>query len=134
MAHHKRRRPKSSRSGCLFCKPYKHQRAKDSFNSQPVQEQRELLLERPGTPARKSRRKGTWCRGKEGVPHRPQWIDEGYWWHDCRGVCLGYHTDWVLRCESCRKKLAWVSKWGKSRVHIEKFPGWEDFKDAPYGP
>lgn len=26
MAHHKRRRPKSSRAGCLLCKPHKHQR------------------------------------------------------------------------------------------------------------
>lgn len=24
--HHKRKRPKSSRAGCLFCKPHKHQR------------------------------------------------------------------------------------------------------------
>lgn len=26
MAHHKRRRPKSTRSGCLMCKPWKDQR------------------------------------------------------------------------------------------------------------
>lgn len=26
MAHHKRRRPKSRRAGCLMCKPWKHQR------------------------------------------------------------------------------------------------------------
>lgn len=26
MAHHKRRRPKSRRAGCLFCKGHKHQR------------------------------------------------------------------------------------------------------------
>lgn len=26
MANHKRRRPKSRRSGCLMCKPWKHQR------------------------------------------------------------------------------------------------------------
>ncbi len=25
MAHHKRRGPKSTRSGCLLCKPHKHQ-------------------------------------------------------------------------------------------------------------
>lgn len=36
MAHHKRKRPKSTRSGCLMCKPWKrqgsclHQRAKFS--------------------------------------------------------------------------------------------------------
>lgn len=26
MAHHKRKRPKSTRSGCLLCKPWKDQR------------------------------------------------------------------------------------------------------------
>lgn len=26
MAHHKRGKPKSSRAGCLLCKPHKHQR------------------------------------------------------------------------------------------------------------
>ena len=26
MAHHKRKGPKSTRSGCLLCKPHKHQR------------------------------------------------------------------------------------------------------------
>ncbi len=28
MANHKRRRPKSRRAGCLWCKPHKHQRVK----------------------------------------------------------------------------------------------------------
>lgn len=26
MTHHKRKRPKSARAGCLWCKPHKHQR------------------------------------------------------------------------------------------------------------
>jgi len=26
--HHKRKRPKSKRAGCLFCKPHKHERIK----------------------------------------------------------------------------------------------------------
>jgi len=29
MAHHKRRRPKNRRSGCLYCKPHKRNKAKD---------------------------------------------------------------------------------------------------------
>lgn len=29
MAHHKRRRPKNRRAGCLFCKPHKANGAKD---------------------------------------------------------------------------------------------------------
>lgn len=28
MAHHKRRRPKHRRSGCLMCKPHKNERVK----------------------------------------------------------------------------------------------------------
>lgn len=38
--HHKRGRPKSRRSGCLFCKPHKHQRSKDREDSQTMQERR----------------------------------------------------------------------------------------------
>lgn len=38
MAHHKRRRPKSRRAGCLHCKPHKHQRAKGMKWAQPHQE------------------------------------------------------------------------------------------------
>lgn len=38
MAHHKRRRPKSSRSGCILCKPHKHQGAKDTKAAQRRQE------------------------------------------------------------------------------------------------
>jgi hypothetical protein len=32
MAHHKRGRPKSSRAGCLMCKPWKHQRGAGSYS------------------------------------------------------------------------------------------------------
>jgi len=46
MAHHKRRRPKSSRAGCLFCKPHKDQRAKDALGSQTFQEQKARVSER----------------------------------------------------------------------------------------
>jgi hypothetical protein len=33
MAHHKRRRPKSARAGCLMCKPWKHQRARNNWGA-----------------------------------------------------------------------------------------------------
>jgi len=46
MAHPKRRRPKNRRAGCLYCKPHKHQRAKDSFESQTTQEKKAILAER----------------------------------------------------------------------------------------
>jgi hypothetical protein len=38
MAHHKRKGPKSTRSGCLWCKPHKHQGSKKTRASQPRQE------------------------------------------------------------------------------------------------
>jgi len=38
--NHKRGRPKSSRAGCLLCKPHKHQRAKDTLAVQTRQERR----------------------------------------------------------------------------------------------
>ena len=38
MAHHKRRRPKSARSGCLMCKAHKANGAKGSLPNQTRQE------------------------------------------------------------------------------------------------
>lgn len=37
--HHKRTGPKSTRGGCLLCKPHKHQAAKDTLAAQTRQEQ-----------------------------------------------------------------------------------------------
>jgi len=37
MAHHKRGRPKSSRAGCLLCKPHKHQGRKKTARSKRAQ-------------------------------------------------------------------------------------------------
>ena len=39
--NHKRRKPKTARSGCLMCKPHKHQRAKDTLYNQTMQEKKE---------------------------------------------------------------------------------------------
>lgn len=41
--HHKRGKPKSSRAGCLLCKPHKHQRAKDKGISVSIRYQRANL-------------------------------------------------------------------------------------------
>jgi hypothetical protein len=132
VAHHKRRKPKNKRAGCLWCKPHKHQRAKDCFDSKTVQEKRELQDELP-PPARKSRKKNTrrWCRGKEGVPHKPAWIDKGRWWH-YRDFAPRYHSEWQLVCTECGKQLGYYYRWGRPpHVVIHKFPGWEQFKDGP---
>ena len=43
--NHKRRRPKSTRSGCLMCKSHKHQAAKDKFCNQTEQEKRAIVSE-----------------------------------------------------------------------------------------
>jgi hypothetical protein len=43
--NHKRKGPKSTRAGCLWCKPHKHQRAKDSQNGLLRQERRARLSE-----------------------------------------------------------------------------------------
>lgn len=42
MAHHKRRRPKSRRAGCLLCKPYKANWMKDSRHALKPRDRREL--------------------------------------------------------------------------------------------
>lgn len=46
MAHHKRRRPKNRRAGCLLCKPHKANGGTNGFNKQTRQEQRARLSER----------------------------------------------------------------------------------------
>lgn len=38
MAHHKRRKRKNARAGCLLCKPHKHQRCKGMRWAQTKQE------------------------------------------------------------------------------------------------
>jgi hypothetical protein len=38
--HHKRKRPKDRRAGCLFCKPHKAVRSKDREESQTLQERK----------------------------------------------------------------------------------------------
>ncbi len=44
--HHKRRRPKSTRAGCLMCKPHKANGKKGGFNAQTHQEQKARQLEK----------------------------------------------------------------------------------------
>jgi hypothetical protein len=46
MAHHKRRRPKSRRAGCLMCKSHKANGAKGSRNHQTLQERKARVSER----------------------------------------------------------------------------------------
>lgn len=41
MAHHKRKRPKSRRAGCLSCKPWKAQWLKDSLTAFKARDRRE---------------------------------------------------------------------------------------------
>jgi hypothetical protein len=44
--HHKRRRPKDARSGCLLCHPHKACGQKDRLESQTWQERRARVSER----------------------------------------------------------------------------------------
>ena len=44
--NHKRKRPKSSRAGCLMCKPHKHQRVKGGKSAQTRQEKKAILKEK----------------------------------------------------------------------------------------
>lgn len=43
--NHKRKGPKSTRAGCLMCKPWKDQRRKDTLGAQTMQERRARLDE-----------------------------------------------------------------------------------------
>jgi len=42
MAHHKRKKPKHQRAGCLMCKPYKDERTKGSKNTEKPSVRRKL--------------------------------------------------------------------------------------------
>lgn len=42
MPHHKRKRPKSSRAGCLQCKPHKLQRGKNGAKCPRIAVQRQM--------------------------------------------------------------------------------------------
>lgn len=46
MGHHKRRRPKSTRAGCLMCKPWKKNGAKGGLKAQTWQERKSRLSEK----------------------------------------------------------------------------------------
>ena len=45
MAHHKRKRPKNRRAGCLYCKPYKANGAKDVLKARDQREKERLDCE-----------------------------------------------------------------------------------------
>lgn len=45
MAHHKRRRAKNRRAGCLFCKPHKGNGTKGTRGAQTLQERRARISE-----------------------------------------------------------------------------------------
>lgn len=44
--HHKRKRPKNRRAGCLYCKAHKGNGIKGAFRSQTYQEQRALQADK----------------------------------------------------------------------------------------
>jgi len=46
MSHHKRRRRKNARAGCLLCKPHKANGAKGTVDAQTWQERRARVSER----------------------------------------------------------------------------------------
>lgn len=46
MSNHKRKGPKSNRSGCMLCKPHKHQGMKKSYNNQIIQEKKAIMDEK----------------------------------------------------------------------------------------
>lgn len=46
MANHKRKRPKSTRAGCLMCKPHKDQAFKDTYEAQTNQEKKAIDMEK----------------------------------------------------------------------------------------
>lgn len=94
-------RPKSSRAGCRMCKPHKLTgEEKVKYNDPPDESNL-----RTARRAKKNRKK--WCRGREGVPHKPEWISD-------KDRNLNFRTgrpqisdiDYqIYVCSNCGKKL-----------------------------
>lgn len=78
MANFKRGRRKNARAGCLYCKPHKHQRAKDSFESQTRQEQLALTAEQPERHRKKGGKRKRWAIEVQQVctQERADWLNE----------------------------------------------------------
>ena len=65
--HHKRKRPKNSRAGCLMCKHWKVNGAPADTQLKPS-ENRQIQDDEP-RPRRQRADRRRWCRGKVGVEH-----------------------------------------------------------------
>ena len=116
--HHKRKRPKSRRAGCLMCKPHKVSGSKLSYQLKPS-ENRPIQPEegRPAHRHRPSRRR--WCRGKEGVEHELVCMTM----QQAKGKPeLGHRqAERFLVCKVCGKELEHF--WG---LASQKAPDWVD--------
>jgi len=112
VAHHKRKKPKSGRAGCLLCKPHKRQ----GVDNPIVQEKRARQDDQYSHPHR-SRRKNTrlYCAGKVGKPHRPEWLKKRW--------------AWKLTCQHCGKVLG--HKWSSIDPKVIVMRGWEAFEGGP---
>ena len=123
MAHHKRRRPHHQRASCKLCKPHKDERYKNSYQAQPMEMKRALQDEHCAPPRTKKKDTLTWCRGKEGVQHKPAWVNKGRAWGHAQ---QNYMDDWRLACDGCGKHLGSVS-WYSKTISVRRFPGREQF-------
>lgn len=124
--NHKRGRPKSSRAGCLLCKPHKHQATKDTGEAMtaparraadrtseeilslqegrigPILSLQEGEIGAPHRSRRGLKNLRRWCRGREGVPHECSWVDERTW------LRRWPKTTWlpqILECRACGKHI-----------------------------
>jgi len=116
MANFKRKGPKSTRAGCLMCKPHKHQAMKDTYEAQPMQERRALLAEAEGEfegrswPSTKGRKPYTIERCSGSGTYEPK---EDHWMV-YRGYATGAARDEALRVLQ-RKAAMVLAPWGRRR-------------------
>ena len=94
-------RPKSSRAGCLMCKPHKF-----------TGEEKAKYEDPPDAPRKNSRKKNRrkWCRGKVGVEHKPKWVVDPSRYLDFKTGRPPENPEneyQIYECESCGKHLGW---------------------------
>lgn len=111
--HHKRKRPKNSRAGCLMCKPWKVNGAPTVDQLKPSENR--LVQDDEPRPSHQRSDRRRWCRGKVGVEHELVCMT----YQEAKGALGRFRlaSERFLVCKVCGKEL-------------ENYRGYEKIKPA----
>lgn len=108
MAHHKRRRAKHQRAGCIQCKPHKDERGKNGLPMKSLQERRLLLGQRADRQEAGLERKGSVRQlrsRRRRKPYTIQWRRKPECWDESwLGTRHREWTPWPTRYATARAR------------------------------